>query len=288
MEHAQTLGAQRARERNRQPAPIAHSPATETIRLADPEGRMVDVEVAWRQETSGGAGSVLYELHIPRPPDGILELDWNRLGKRVCIDVARGHVSYVVPGSDHECHAWAINNLIQYYAEYLGLDASGLLGTRWQAPGKGMEADASYYIGEKVGLFRAAKQAGKGEDFTKRMPPDLVVEVDVSSENKGKAKMYRRQGTLEMWRLDAVQGGKLKAVRILDLQADGGVRDMHESRVLPGLDRELVARAARLGFLERHDQMKELLGNAAAKQAEKEGSIYDMPDPFAPPDPFRR
>lgn len=204
------------------------APVAEVLEIPDMEGRLVTIDLATHEVKAGSAGSVLHELNIPHPPDGILDLAWNWLGTCVCIDAARGYSSYIIPVNVHRDYVTAVNYMIFRFTVQLGLEGSGFLDHCWQVPGMFMESDASFYIGKIASTLNATCQSegtAAAREFNDRTSPQLLVKVHVPSNEIDKSALYRRLGTIEMRQLNVSEDGKPPEIRILDLQAETGQTD---------------------------------------------------------------
>ncbi len=97
---------------------------------------------------------------------------------------------------------------------------------------RGLEPDECYY------LPNAERIRGKRElDFKVDPPPDLVIEVDVTSSSKVRIGIYAALGVPEVWRLVSDD-----RVDCLQLDAAGGYVTSAGSRYFPGLTSEDVSR----------------------------------------------
>ena len=59
-----------------------------------------------------------------------------------------------------------------------------------------MEPDCAFYVGERARGCYAALEA-----CFERTAPDLVVEVEITSADAGKAERYGEMGVRELWRM---------------------------------------------------------------------------------------
>lgn len=101
--------------------------------------------------------------------------------------------------------------------------------------GKGVEPDRLYHFG----LNAVAVQERREFDFTVDPPPDLVIEVDITSSSVPRLPIYAALGIPEIWRIDDDE------LQFLHLQPDGHYQPQDRSRAFPAL---LVSEAGR--FLE--------------------------------------
>ncbi len=100
---------------------------------------------------------------------------------------------------------------------------------------KGVEPDRLFHFGANA----ARVQENREFDFTVDPPPDLVIEVDVTSSSIPRLPIFAALGIPEVWRIDDEE------LQFLHLQPDGTYQPQDHSRAFPAL---LVTEAAR--FLE--------------------------------------
>jgi len=132
--------------------------------------------------------------------------------------------------SAHDRYATAIEGLIVTFCDESEITLEGLGRTTWrnEALAKGVEADACYYV------QNAQRIIGKRKiDLPTDPPPDLVIEVDLSSDARHKFPIYAPLGVAEIWRYDG------EAVQFYLLR-DGDYVEAGASEVLPGLARDLL------------------------------------------------
>jgi Uma2 family endonuclease len=159
-----------------------------------PEGRVTLRNVSW--ET--------YER--------LVEEDPSRSAPRFFYD--RGVLEIVSPSFEHEQIARVIAALVEELAVELDVDvvSAGSTTFRREDTSRGFDPDACFYLSENAakvrGKCRISLDAGDP-------PPDLVVEVDITSPSASKLPIYARLGVAEVWRHD---GDRLT---ILGLQRDG-------------------------------------------------------------------
>ena len=220
-------------------------------------------------ETSiGSMGSEYRRFRIdPEALPLFEEFDWNSLARRVFVDPVTGFVALMSPSSKHEEFAWATNDLAKALGSKFGFAVIAEGATRWRRPedprNTGVEPDACYYLGEKAVQCDRAFEAGEEarEEFVRRTPPDLVVEVERSRGDEGKPGFYRRIGVAEMWQIDIL--ADRCEVEILDLQASGGVEALPVSAVLPLCTPEFVLEALNMARRGRRDDLDALIERAS-------------------------
>jgi len=137
----------------------------------------------------------------------------------------QGVLEIVSPSVRHGSSSWALARIVEVYAEATGIDffnagSTTLQHEDWE---RGFEADSTFYI------QNAYRMRGKAElNPTVDPPPDLVIEIDVTSSSLNKLPIYAQFGVAEVWRSDGA------GVVIYKL-ADGRYLESPESLALPGL-----------------------------------------------------
>ncbi len=128
---------------------------------------------------------------------------------RLCYD--RGLLEIMTPLLDHENPKEMLTALVGVLAEELNIEILRAGSTTLKRPdlAKGAEPDSSFYI-QNEPLVKGKTQI----DLTTDPPPDLVVEIDVSSSSVDREGIYAAMGVPEIWRCDR---GVVKF-----LQLDGG------------------------------------------------------------------
>ena len=149
----------------------------------------------------GPPGSTIHVLHADA--GAIAELaatDWNRHFRRVRLDPARGLASPIAPSTLHE-------DLTRIFDDVVGVAGSTPAGAskglrsprlrgRGEPPGAGMEPDRPVCAGERASGRYAALAEGEAapDTFVERTAPDLVVEVEITHTDAGKAERYGETG----------------------------------------------------------------------------------------------
>lgn len=172
-----------------------------------PEGRVTLRNVGW--ET--------YELLVEEDPD--------RSAPRFFYD--RGELEIVSPSFEHEQIAGVIALLVEELAVELDIDVVGAGSTTFKREdfSRGFEPDASFYFAANASRVRDKRKLDLDAGDP---PPNLVVEVDITSPSASKLPIYARLGVAEVWRHD---GDRLA---ILGLQGEGGgyYAEIPESAIL--------------------------------------------------------
>ena len=100
-----------------------------------------------------------------------------------------------------------------------------------------MEPDCTFYVGERARGYYAALAKGKAalEAYVECIAPDLVVEVEITSADAGKAERYGQMGVRELWRLHGRKGTWELRAEFLALDPGSAPRNLDASVVLNGL-----------------------------------------------------
>jgi Uma2 family endonuclease len=131
---------------------------------------------------------------------------------------------------------------------------------------KGVEPDKLFHFGANA----LAVQNRREFNFTMDPPPDLVIEVDVTSDSIPRLPIFARLGIPEIWRIEDDE-----ELQFLHLQPDGTYQPQDRSRAFPAL---LVAEAAR--FLEEGQDSNETEWTLAFR-----AYVRDVLVPQPPPGP---
>jgi len=162
-------------------------------------------------------------------------------GRRFTYD--RGMLEILSPSRHHERLKKLIGRMIETLTEELGIPISSAGSTTWknQTRQQGLEPDECYYIANEV------RVRGRDEiDLAVDPPPDLAVEVDITSDWIDKLPIYAGLGVPEVWRYDG------KALHVEQLQPDGTYARQTQSSAFPFLRLAEIAR-----FLDQRDATDE-------------------------------
>ena len=159
-------------------------------------------------------------------------------GSRFAYD--SGILEILVPSARHEKPNHLLASLVEVLAEEMGLNIECLGSTTLKRPAllKGFEPDSCFYI-----QHAEAIRDNEEIDLTVAPPPDLVLEIDITSPSLDTFPLYAAVGVPEVWRYD---GTHVTMYRLAD---ERYVEIMH-SVVLPLLTTERATR-----FLEERKQM---------------------------------
>ena len=155
--------------------------ATATQSPIDPgqwEGRLVLHDVGWNDYEA--MLDIVGERHI-----------------RVTYD--RGTMEVAMPSQRHERAAQLIGLFVPRLAEELEIPYEPLGMTTWRKPDaeKGLEADQCYYIQNQ-----AVVRDREVLDLDVDPPPDLAIEVDITSSSLNRMEIYAELRVPEVWRYD--------------------------------------------------------------------------------------
>ena len=192
-------------------------------------------------------------VHILRADAGTIAelaaIDWSRCFRRVCLDPVRGIITLMSPSHPHEDLTAIFDDIVDAAGSTLAGAAKKLRSLRLRGqgepPGTGMEPDCAFYIGERARRYYAAR--GEGDEalaaFVERTAPDLVVEVEITNADEGKAERYGEIGVRELWRLHGRKGTRELRAELFALDRENAPRKLDASQVLEGLTPDDVCEA---------------------------------------------
>ena len=192
-------------------------------------------------------------IHVIRADAGtvteLAAIDWNRCFRRVCLDPVRGLVTLMAPSHPHEDLTTTFDDIVDAAGSALTGAAKKLRSLRLRGPGDppgtGMEPDCAFYVGERAKGYYAARGEGKAalDAYIERTAPDLVVEVEITSADEGKAERYAEMGVRELWRLHGRKESWELQADFLGLDLGSAPCALDASRVLEGLTPDDVCEA---------------------------------------------
>ena len=223
---------------------------------------------------TGPLGSTIHVLRADA--DTIAELaaiDWSRHFRPVCLDPVRGVITLMSPSYPHEDLAKILDDIVDAAGSLISGVTKGLRSTRLrrpdEPPGTGMEPDCAFYVGNRAENYFAALDEGDEVEaaFVERTAPDLVVEVEITNADEGKAARYGEMGVREIWRLHGRKGTRDLRAEFLALDAGTAPHLVEASRVLEGLTPDDVCAAVtgvRVG--RNHDERKEAVARVVHRR----------------------
>jgi Uma2 family endonuclease len=161
-----------------------------------------------------------------------------------------GMLELMSPLARHEGSNRFIESLITAIAEELGMNLRKLGSLTMKRPDRqaGGEPDSCYYI-QNEPLIRHQEEI----DLTIDPPPDLVLEVDITSPSKRRLPIYASLGVPELWRFDG------KTLKFCQLN-NGTYASVDRSPTFPWLPTEIV-----LEYLQKRLQLGEIQATQAFK-----------------------
>lgn len=155
-----------------------------------------------------------------------------------------GILEILVPSARHEKSNRLLASLVEVLAEEMALNIESLGSITLKRPDllKGFEPDSCFYI-QHADAMRDHEEI----DFTIDPPPDLVIEIDITSPSLHKFPLYAAVGVPEVWRYDGTH------VTMYRSAGEGYVEVTH-SIVLPPLTSAPATR-----FLEERKQVPSIL-----------------------------
>ena len=196
---------------------------------------------------TGPLGSTIHVLHADAATvTELAAIDWSRYFHRVCLDPVRGIITLMSPSHPHEDLTTVFDDIVDAAGSALTGATKKLrslrLRGRGEPPGTGIEPDCAFYIGERAKAYYAARDEGKAavNAYVERVAPDLVVEVEITHADKGKAERYAEMGVRELWHLHGNRDSWDLRVELLALYPGRAPRLLEASQVLEGLTPEDV------------------------------------------------
>ena len=192
-------------------------------------------------------------IHVLRADAGTIAelaaIDWSRRFRRVCLDPVRGVVTLMAPSHSHEDLSEILGDVVKDAGSTLAGAIKSIRSTRLRGrgepPGTGMEPDCAFYVGERARGYYAALGEGEAalDAYVERTAPDLVVEVEITHADAGKAERYGELGVRELWRLHGRKGTRELRAEFLALHAGSTPHKLAASKVLEGLTPDDVCEA---------------------------------------------
>jgi Uma2 family endonuclease len=147
----------------------------------------------------------------------------------------QGRLEIMTPSTEHEALKHLVALCVEVMAEEMLLNVRGLGSTTFRREDlqRGFEPDACFYV-QSAGHIRGNTEI----DLTVDPPPDVVIEIDLTSPSLAKFPIFAQLGVPEVWRY----GGQ--SWQILRLEGEAYI-EQGESTALPGLTAEVLT-----GFLD--------------------------------------
>ena len=190
---------------------------------------------------------------IPSQSSGILlnKISWttyesllNELAQQrgIRLTYDRGNLEIMTPSAPHEKSGELLGNFVEVLTDELNVDicSMGSLTCKCQHLERGLEPDKCYYIQNEDVVWNK-EQIDLNED----PPPDLAIEIDITSSSIERLELYASLGVPEVWRYD----GK----RLIIYQLEGN--EYAECEVSPTFP--FLSKSEMLRFLELKKTTKE-------------------------------
>ncbi len=150
---------------------------------------------------------------IPTPQAGVLlkNISWqtyeslvNELAQQrgIRLTYDRGTLEIMTPSAPHEGNKQILGRFVETVTEELNVEirSLGSLTCRREDLERGLEPDQCYYI-ENEEDVRSLNQINLNQD----PPPDLVIEIDITSSSINRMELYASLGVPELWRYDGAR-----------------------------------------------------------------------------------
>jgi Uma2 family endonuclease len=124
-------------------------------------------------------------------------------GYKARVSYDHGKLEVNMPTAVHERWKIFLSDLMRLLTDALGLDMEGLGSTtyRYEKWAAGLEPDTCFYIANAASILGVKRF----DPQVPPPPPDIVVEVDITSESLGRFATYAKLGVPEIWRCDEAQ-----------------------------------------------------------------------------------
>ncbi len=167
--------------------------------------------------------------------------DSDQAGARFTYD--RGYLEIMAPSGEHEQLKRALGRMVETMTEQFGIPirSGGSTTLRSQLKDRGLEPDECYYVASESRV-RGRKQINLAVD----PPPDLAIEVDISSSSLNQLAIYATLGVPEVWLYDGA------VLEVYQLQPDKTYAKQTRSPAFPFLPLDEIER-----FLARRNETDE-------------------------------
>lgn len=155
-------------------------------------------------------------------------------GRPIRLTYDRGNLEVMSPLRLHELVGRFLGRLVETISLDLGIPIASCGSTTFRREdlARGLEPDECYYVGNEPRV-----RDGHELDLAHDPPPDLAIEVDITSSSLDRQGIYAALGVPELWRYDGEQ------FHLLHLQPDGSYAGREQSRSFPFLPHPAVVRS---------------------------------------------
>ena len=127
--------------------------------------------------------------------------------RQIRLTYNRGNLEIMVPSPEHERFKTIMGRFVETLAEELEVRIEPLGSTTFKRPElSGAEPDECFYI-QNISAVKGKKRI----DLTQDPPPDLVVEIDITSRSENTLQIYADLGVPEVW---IYNGARLRINRL--------------------------------------------------------------------------
>ena len=149
--------------------------------------------LAYSKEELAGSHLILHDISW-ETYEQLLEIFAERSTPRMTH--YQGTLELMVPLPEHERYSWTMGRLIVALSEEIGIEIIGLKSSTWRPEPKkaGNEADECFYI-QNEALMRGKLTI----DLKNDPPPDLAVEMDLTSSSINEMAVYAELKVPEVW-----------------------------------------------------------------------------------------
>ena len=231
-------------------------------------------------------------IHIIRADAGTVSelaaVDWSRHFRRVCLGPVRGLITLMSPSHPHADLTVIFDDIVDAAGSILTEAAKSLSNLRLRGqgepPGTGMEPDCAFYVGKRARRYYEARREGQRavEAFVERVAPDLVVEVEITHADEGKAERYGDIGVRKLWRLHGRKGTTELRVELFALDSRSAPRPPDASLLLEGLTPDDIHEAVdgvRHG--ETYDQRKAAVARIVRRRQSMSLRVREDREPYS-------
>jgi Uma2 family endonuclease len=161
-------------------------------------------------------------------------------GQHLRLTYDRGTLEIMSPSRHHARAQKFIARLIESFTLEFNIPLVGLSDTTWKSESlaKGLEADECYYVGDNA-LWVAALDEDAEIHLPGDPPPDLAIEVDITSSSLDKEAIYASLGVPELWRWEADE------LRVRVLRPDGKYERRNATISFPQLPIAVIEQVVR-------------------------------------------
>lgn len=127
--------------------------------------------------------------------------------RQIRLTYNRGNLQIMVPSPEHERFKEVLGRFVETLAEELDVKIEPLGSTTFKRPElSGKEPDKCFYI-QNLSAVKGKKRIDLNQD----PPPDLAVEIDITSRSENSLQVYRDLGVPEVW---IYNGSRLRINRL--------------------------------------------------------------------------